>query len=243
MKLPHILNVSARTLKDGYERYLAVLNGVLAEEMVKPRSNTRTVEKRVFGVLVGFQNEIVAAANIGFLEVSKHVKSEIGSPIASQVEQERAKFIRKLEMRMEQDARSVVAIMRKFRGDMMNMIRVSEMPEKKARGILRDHYLSTDYKRFTVTDRVGKRWRSDIFVSLNFRKSLLDAYNEVAIYEYRSTPGAFLTVDSLDTSKESFGQRVSVSGSFEDDMSYHKIKDKLFHPNSNSWLKLNRRGT
>lgn len=238
MQLPKLLDSATSSMKMEYEMYVAVLNGIIAEEMVKKRSSQSTVEARVFPIYMKFSQKLKTISNIGFIEVSNLSNIQTGG-VSSQLEFRRMSFERILDAQVRSDAMIAVSLLKKFRRDLNRTLQVEGMSEKKARGILRDHYMSKDMKRFTVNDRSGKRWKSENYISLAYRKQMLDGYNEDAIEASMSVDTAFLTIQSTDTSKEYVGKRVGALISSQEELNYYEIEKSVFHPNSNCWLQLN----
>jgi hypothetical protein len=108
------------------------------------------------------------------------------------------------------------------------------IPTANALALLRDDV--TKGHSFTFQDRASRHWPSQKFIRTLWRHALVLTWNETAALTMaaRGVPSA--VIEHPDTSNNERGTIISL-GEETTGITWDQVRDDVFHPNSNAWLK------
>jgi hypothetical protein len=90
---------------------------------------------------------------------------------------------------------------------------------------------------FTFHDRASRKWDSATFVRQTWRQTLLSIYNETVLFTLAEHGLSHAMIEHDSPGAEHHGQIISLSSGSEYP-TYSEIRDKIFHPNANAYLRM-----
>jgi hypothetical protein len=90
---------------------------------------------------------------------------------------------------------------------------------------------------FFFHDKASRKWESKTFVRSAWRQTLLSAYNEIVLFTLADHGIERAVVEHHSPDAQYHGLVIALSSSTELP-TYSEIRDQVFHPNANAWLKM-----
>ncbi|MBX4911361.1 hypothetical protein HJA82_29045 [Rhizobium bangladeshense] len=90
---------------------------------------------------------------------------------------------------------------------------------------------------FFFHDKASRKWESKLFVRSIFRQTLLSVYNEIVLFTLADHGLDRAVVEHHSPDAQHDGMVIALSSSTELP-TYSEIRETVFHPNANAWLKM-----
>jgi hypothetical protein len=90
---------------------------------------------------------------------------------------------------------------------------------------------------FFFHDKASRKWESKLFVRSVYRQTLLSVYNEIVLYTLADHGIDRAEVEHHSPDAQHDGMVIALSSSTELP-TYSEIRETVFHPNANAWLKM-----
>lgn len=90
---------------------------------------------------------------------------------------------------------------------------------------------------FFFHDKASRKWESKLFVRSVWRQTLLSAYNEVVLFTLADHGLDRAVVEHHSPDAQHDGMVIALSSNTELP-TYSEIRDTVFHPNANAWLRM-----
>ncbi|QIG75616.1 putative minor capsid protein [Rhizobium phage RHph_Y2_17_1] len=90
---------------------------------------------------------------------------------------------------------------------------------------------------FFFHDKASRKWESKLFVRSIYRQTLLSVYNEIVLYTLADHGIDRAEVEHHSPDAQHDGMVIALSSSTELP-TYSEIRETVFHPNANAWLKM-----
>lgn len=92
---------------------------------------------------------------------------------------------------------------------------------------------------FFFHDKASRKWESKLFVRSVWRQTLLSTYNEIVLFTLADHGLERAVVEHHSPDAQHDGLVIALSSSTELP-TYSEIRETVFHPNANAWLKMER---
>jgi hypothetical protein len=217
--------------------YTQGLLSILASEMIPNPVGNLEFDMKVARFSSVQMDEVFRVILSKFVDVKIFADAEHGTQLIADTDEIVAQNI---IYQMGMDSSKARSLFKTYKIEHARLMRIDGMSARKASEFLRSHFMSSDVKRFTHRDKIGKHWKSEHIAKLKMRKALLDAFNIHAVASAKRTGQDFLVVDSEDKSNKYLGLKVYVSADVAaeagDGVTLYEVDAKVFHPNSRAYL-------